>query len=295
MMALGLDGVNFLACNTDAQALANCQAPKKIQLGRHITQGLGAGAKPEVGTLAAEETLNELLDELEGSNMVFLAAGMGGGTGTGACPVLARALMDQGILTVAVVTRPFAFEGRHRAKLADGGLNALEPNVDTLIVIPNQNLFAISNEETRLEDAFKMPDQVLHQGVKSITDLILRPGLINLDFADVRSVMAGMGRAMIGFGEAEGEDRARKAAEAAIRNPLLEADSLRGSRGVLINLAGGPDMGLQEAGEAVDRIHDEVDEDANIIFGAFVEDESMRGKIAVSVVATGLPAAPSKF
>ncbi|MEZ5847890.1 MAG: cell division protein FtsZ [Geminicoccaceae bacterium] len=287
MITSHLEGVEFVACNTDAQALANCLTERKIQLGHTITHGLGAGARPEVGSASAEEALDEILDQLQGSNMVFITAGMGGGTGTGAAPVIARAVREQGILTVGVVTKPFHFEGAHRMRLAEGGLAELQEYVDTLIVIPNQNLFRLANERTTFADAFKMADQVLHMGVRGVTDLMVMPGLINLDFADIRTVMSEMGKAMMGTGEAEGEKRAIEAAEAAISNPLLDEVSMRGACGVLINITGGGDMTLFEVDAAANRIREEVDSDANIIFGSTF-DESMSGSMRVSVVATGI-------
>src|SRR5918992_3754647 len=290
MITAHLEGVEFLACNTDAQSLAQSLTERRIQLGTSITQGLGAGARPEIGRAAAEEAVEELLDQLQGSHMVFITAGMGGGTGTGAAPVIARAVREQGILTVGVVTKPFHFEGAHRMRVAEGGLTELQQYVDTLIVIPNQNLFRIANERTTFAEAFKMADNVLHMGVRGVTDLMVKPGVVNLDFADIRTVMAEMGKAMMGTGEAEGDDRAVKAAEAAISNPLLEDTSMRGARGVLINITGGLDMILFEVDEAANRIRKEVDEDANIIFGSSM-DETMNGRLRVSVVATGIDAA----
>jgi cell division protein FtsZ len=290
MVSMGLDGVEFLVANTDAQSLVNSKADRRVQLGPHLTQGLGAGAKPEIGRAAAEEATEELARHLEGSHMVFVTAGMGGGTGTGAAPVIARMARERGILTVGVVTKPFDFEGPKRRKSAESGLEELQQYVDTLIVIPNQNLFRLANEKTTFAEAFRMADNVLYMGVRGVTDLMVNPGLVNLDFADIRTVMAEMGKAMMGTGEAEGEDRAVKASEAAISNPLLEDTSMRGARGVLINITGGYDMTLFEVDEAANRIRKEVDEDANIIFGSSV-DESMNGRIRVSVVATGIDAA----
>ena len=287
MITSHLEGVEFVACNTDAQALANCLTDRKIQLGNAITHGLGAGARPEVGRASAEESLDEILDLLQGSNMVFITAGMGGGTGTGAAPVIARAVRDMGILTVGVVTKPFHFEGAHRMRLADGGLTELQQYVDTLIVIPNQNLFRLANERTTFAEAFQMADQVLHMGVRGVTDLMVMPGQINLDFADIRTVMAEMGKAMMGTGEAEGERRAIEAAEAAISNPLLDEVSMRGARGVLINVTGGSDVTLFEIDAAANRIREEVDPEANIIFGS-TYDDSLQGGLRVSVVATGI-------
>lgn len=287
MIESNLEGVNFVAANTDAQALELSKADHKIQLGMHITQGLGAGATPEVGRAAAEETVEEILEHLTGSNMVFVTAGMGGGTGTGAAPVIAKLAREQGILTVGVVTKPFHFEGKHRMKLAEQGLEELQRYVDTLIVIPNQNLFRLATENTTFSQAFKMADNVLHAGVRGVTDLMVMPGLINLDFADIRTVMSEMGKAMMGTGEAEGDNRSIEAAEAAISNPLLDDISMKGARGVLINITGGPDMTLFEVDEAANRIREEVDPDANIIFGSTFSDE-LSGKIRVSVVATGI-------
>jgi len=293
MIDSNLAGVEFLVCNTDAQALGQSNADRCIQLGVNITQGLGAGARPEVGRAAAEEALEEVLDHLAGSHMVFITAGMGGGTGTGAAPVIARATREQGILTVGVVTKPFHFEGMQRMRLAEAGIEELTQYVDTLIIIPNQNLFRVANEKTTFADAFHMADNVLYSGVRGVTDLMVMPGLINLDFADVRTVMSEMGKAMMGTGEAEGERRAIEAAEAAISNPLLEDITMEGARGVLINITGGPDMTLFEVDEAANRIREEVDPDANILFGSTFEPE-MEGKIRVSVVATGIDAAEMK-
>ncbi|UFN47418.1 cell division protein FtsZ [Roseomonas sp. OT10] len=290
MIAMGLDGVEFLVTNTDAQALVNSRAERRVQLGPHLTQGLGAGAKPEIGRAAAEEATEDLARHLEGVHMVFITAGMGGGTGTGAAPVIARMARERGVLTVGVVTKPFDFEGPKRKRAADMGLEELQQYVDTLIVIPNQNLFRKANERTTFAEAFKMADDVLYMGVRGVTDLMVNPGLVNLDFADIRTVMAEMGKAMMGTGEAEGDDRAVKAAEAAISNPLLEDTSMRGARGVLINITGGWDMTLFEVDEAANRIRREVDEEANIIFGSSV-DETMNGRLRVSVVATGIDAA----
>jgi cell division protein FtsZ len=287
MITAHLEGVEFLACNTDAQSLALSLTERRIQLGTSITQGLGAGARPEIGRAAAEEAVEELLDQLQGSHMVFITAGMGGGTGTGAAPVIARAVREQGILTVGVVTKPFHFEGAHRMRVAEGGLTELQQYVDTLIVIPNQNLFRIANERTTFAEAFKLADNVLHMGVRGVTDLMVMPGLINLDFADIRTVMSEMGKAMMGTGEGSGERRAIEAAEAAISNPLLDEVSMRGARGVLINITGGSDMTLFEVDEAANRIKEEVDPDANIIVGSTL-DESLQGEMRVSVVATGI-------
>jgi len=290
MISSSLEGVEFVVANTDAQALGQSLADRRIQLGISITQGLGAGARPAVGKQAAEEALPELMKALEGSNMVFVTAGMGGGTGTGAAPVIAQAARDQGILTVGVVTKPFHFEGRRRMAMADDGIIELEKFVDTLIIIPNQNLFKIANEKTTFADAFKMADDVLYSGVRGVTDLMVMPGLINLDFADIRTVMGEMGKAMMGTGEAEGPDRAKAAAEAAISNPLLEDASMKGAKGVLINITGGLDMTLLEVDEAANRIREEVDPDADIIFGSTF-DAAMQGRMRVSVVATGISAA----
>ncbi|GGG16534.1 hypothetical protein GCM10010964_01060 [Caldovatus sediminis] len=289
MITMGLDGVEFLVCNTDAQSLQHSRAERRVQLGPHLTQGLGAGAKPEIGRAAAEEAMEDLARHLEGAHMVFVTAGMGGGTGTGAAPVIARMARERGILTVGVVTKPFDFEGPKRKRCADQGIEELQQFVDTLIVIPNQNLFRLANERTTFAEAFKMADTVLYMGVRGVTDLMVNPGVVNLDFADIRTVMAEMGKAMMGTGEAEGEERAVKAAEAAISNPLLEDTSMRGARGVLINITGGLDMTLFEVDEAANRIRKEVDEEANIIFGSSI-DEAMNGRIRVSVVATGIDA-----
>src|SRR5690349_14762170 len=289
MISAALEGVEFIVANTDAQALGQSLADRRVQLGITITQGLGAGARPEVGRQAAEEALPEILQLLDGANMVFVTAGMGGGTGTGAAPVIAEAARAQGILTIGVVTKPFHFEGRRRMQSADQGITELEKVVDTLIVIPNQNLFKIANEKTTFADAFKMADDVLHMGVRGVTDLMVMPGLINLDFADIRTVMGEMGKAMMGTGEAEGQDRSRVAAESAISNPLLEDQSMKGAKGVLINITGGLDMTLHEVDEAANRIREEVDQDANIIFGSTF-DASMQGRMRVSVVATGIAA-----
>ena len=287
MINAGLQGVDFVVANTDAQALTMSKADRVIQLGAAVTEGLGAGALPEVGQAAAEECLDEIVDHLGNSHMVFITCGMGGGTGTGAAPVVARAAREKGILTVGVVTKPFHFEGARRMKTAEAGIEELQKCVDTLIVIPNQNLFRIANEKTTFADAFMMADQVLYSGVASITDLMIKEGLINLDFADVRSVMHEMGRAMMGTGEASGENRALAAAEAAIANPLLDETSMRGARGLLISITGGRDLTLFEVDEAANRIREEVDADANVIFGA-IDDESLEGVIRVSVVATGI-------
>jgi cell division protein FtsZ len=293
MITSNLEGVEFLVCNTDAQALAGSQCPQRLQLGRNITQGLGAGSRPDVGRAAAEEAIDDLMAHLDGSNMVFITAGMGGGTGTGAAPVIARAAREKGVLTVGVVTKPFHFEGVHRMRLAEQGIQELQEYVDTLIIIPNQNLFRVANEKTTFADAFKMADDVLYSGVRGVTDLMVMPGLINLDFADIRSVMTEMGKAMMGTGEANDENRAISAAEAAISNPLLDDVSMKGARGVLINITGGGDMTLFEVDEAANRIRDEVDPDANIIFGSTF-DQSMDGTMRVSVVATGIDAEESE-
>ncbi|MCH4089813.1 cell division protein FtsZ [Acetobacter sp.] len=293
MILADLKGVEFVVANTDAQQLSSSRADRRIQLGPHLTQGLGAGAKPEIGRAAAEEAADELSRHLEGSHMVFVTAGMGGGTGTGAAPIVARMARERGILTVGVVTKPFSFEGPRRAKAAEEGIAELQQYVDTLIVIPNQNLFRMANERTTYKDAFKMADNVLYMGVRGVTDLMVAPGLVNLDFADIRTVMAEMGKAMMGTGEAEGEDRARLAAEAAISNPLLEDTSMSGARGLLINITGGDDLTLFEVDQAANRIREEVAEDANIIFGSAI-DPDLDGKIRVSVVATGIDMPSSK-
>jgi cell division protein FtsZ len=287
MIAANLQGVEFVVANTDAQQLMHSRADRRIQLGPHITQGLGAGAKPEIGKAAAEEAADELYRHLDGAHMVFITVGMGGGTGTGAAPVIARMARERNILTVGVVTKPFGFEGVRRARAADQGIEELQQYVDTLIVIPNQNLFRMANERTTWRDAFKMADQVLYMGVRGVTDLMMVHGLVNLDFADIRTVMAEMGKAMMGTGEAEGDNRAIKAAEAAINNPLLEDTSMSGARGLLINITGGEDLTLFEVDEAANRIRQEVDEEANVIFGSAV-DETLTGRIRVSVVATGI-------
>ncbi len=287
MIRSDLQGVEFVAANTDAQALANSLAPNKIQLGIATTKGLGAGSFPDRGRLAAEENIEEIESLLDGNNMVFIAAGMGGGTGTGAAPVIAKLARDREILTVGVVTKPFHFEGKYRMEAAEKGIEELKKHVDTLIVIPNQNLFRIANEQTTFESAFKMADDVLHAGVRGITDLITMPGLVNLDFADIRTIMTKMGKAMMGTGESEGENRAVEACEAAISNPLLDDISIKGAKGVLVNMTGGPDMTLFEADLAVNTIKREVDQNANIIFGSAFN-ENMKGKIRISVVATGI-------
>ncbi|WP_340109505.1 cell division protein FtsZ [Pikeienuella sp. HZG-20] len=287
MIEKNLEGAEFVVANTDAQALQQTRSSRRLQLGVGVTQGLGAGARPEIGASAAEESLDEIAQHLQGSHMCFITAGMGGGTGTGAAPVIARAAREMGILTVGVVTKPFQFEGAKRMKQAEGGIDALQQVVDTLIIIPNQNLFRIANERTTFGEAFMMADDVLYQGVKGVTDLMVRPGLINLDFADVRSVMDEMGKAMMGTGEAEGETRAIDAAEKAIANPLLDEVSLKGAKGVLINITGGYDLTLFELDEAANRIRTEVDPEANIIVGSTLDPE-MEGRMRVSVVATGI-------
>ena len=289
MISSQLEGVEFVVANTDAQALAQSLAEKPIQLGPGITHGLGAGSRPDIGRAAAEEAMEDLMEAIGSAHMVFITAGMGGGTGTGAAPVIARLAREHGILTVGVVTKPFQFEGINRMRIAEAGIEEMQQYVDTLIVIPNQNLFRIANEKTTFADAFTMADEVLHSGVRGVTDLMVVPGLINLDFADIRAVMSEMGKAMMGTGEGEGEDRARLAAEAAISNPLLDDVSMKGARGVLINITGGPDMTLFEVDEAANRIGEEVDPDANIIFGSTM-DSSLEGKMRVSVVATGIDA-----
>jgi len=289
MIGSKLEGVEFVVANTDAQALAQSKAERKIQLGGKLTEGLGAGASPDIGRGGAEESLDEIMEQLAGSHMVFITAGMGGGTGTGAAPVIARAVREMGILVVGVVTKPFAFEGDKRMRVAEGGITELQQFVHTLIVIPNQNLFRVANDRTTFAQAFAMADDVLHAGVRGVTDLIVMPGLINLDFADIKSVISEMGKAMMGTGEAEGEDRAQKAADMAISNPLLDDVSMKGARGVLINITGGPDLMLFEVEQAANRIRAEVDPDANIIFGNTILDD-MEGRIRVSVVATGIDA-----
>ncbi|HEX5776348.1 MAG TPA: cell division protein FtsZ [Caulobacteraceae bacterium] len=290
MIEAGLEGVEFVVANTDAQQLAFAKTDRRIQLGVQVTQGLGAGAHPEVGMSAAEESTPEIGEHLDGAHMVFITAGMGGGTGTGAAPIIAKCARERGILTVGVVTKPFHFEGRHRMRLADAGIAELQRYVDTLIVIPNQNLFRVANERTTFAEAFGMADQVLHSGVRSITDLMVLPGLINLDFADVRTVMTEMGKAMMGTGEGSGEDRALMAAQNAIQNPLLDEVSLKGAKAVLVNVTGGLDMTLLEVDEAANAISDQVDPEGNIIFGAAF-DPSLDGIIRVSVVATGMDGA----
>jgi cell division protein FtsZ len=290
MIASNLIGVDFVVCNTDAQALQGNLADHKIQLGTSLTEGLGAGAKPEIGRAAAEESLDDVMQHLENANMAFITAGMGGGTGTGAAAVIAKACREKGILTVGVVTKPFHFEGSNRMRLAEEGINELQNYVDTLIVIPNQNLFRVVNDKTTFADAFKMADSVLQSAVRGVTDLIVMPGLINLDFADIRSVMQEMGKAVMGAGEASGERRATEAAEKAVSNPLLDDVSMKGAKGIIINVTGGYDMTLFEVDEACNRIRDEVDPNANIIFGSTF-DEAMEGTMRVSVVATGIDAA----
>ncbi len=292
MIEKQLEGVEFVVANTDAQALQQSTAPAKIQMGVKVTEGLGAGARPSVGAAAAEETIEEIVDHLAGAHMCFITAGMGGGTGTGAAPIIAQAARELGVLTVGVVTKPFQFEGGKRMRQADEGIETLQKMVDTLIIIPNQNLFRLANEKTTFTEAFSMADDVLYQGVKGVTDLMVRPGLINLDFADVRAVMDEMGKAMMGTGEATGEDRAIQAAEKAIANPLLDEISLRGAKGVLINITGGYDLTLFELDEAANRIREEVDPDANIIVGSTLDTE-MEGAMRVSVVATGIDASES--
>jgi cell division protein FtsZ len=287
MITAGLQGVDFVVANTDAQALTMSKAPRIIQMGTQVTQGLGAGSQPEVGSAAAQEVIDEIRDHLSGANMVFVTAGMGGGTGTGAAPVIARTAREMGILTVGVVTKPFHFEGARRMRTAEAGIAELHKAVDTLLIIPNQNLFRVANEKTTFADAFAMADQVLYSGVACITDLMVKEGLINLDFADVRAVMREMGKAMMGTGEASGDKRALTAAEAAIANPLIDDSSMKGARGLLISITGGKDLTLFEVDEAATRIREEVDQDANIIVGATF-DEALDGLIRVSVVATGI-------
>ncbi len=287
MITAGLQGVDFVVANTDAQALTMSKAERVVQMGVQVTEGLGAGSQPEVGRAAAEEVIDEIRDHLSGAHMVFVTAGMGGGTGTGAAPVIAKTARDMGILTVGVVTKPFHFEGQRRMRLADGGITELQKCVDTLLIIPNQNLFRVANEKTTFADAFALADQVLYSGVACITDLMVKEGLINLDFADVRAVMREMGKAMMGTGEAAGEKRALTAAEAAISNPLIDDASMKGARGLLISITGGRDLTLYEVDEAATRIREEVDQEANIIVGATF-DESLDGMIRVSVVATGI-------
>ena len=287
MIDASLEGVEFVAANTDAQHLAVSKSDRRIQLGTGATHGLGAGAQPLIGAAAAEESSAEILQNLEGAHMVFITAGMGGGTGTGAAPVIARLARERGILTVGVCTKPFHFEGRHRMRLAEAGISELRRWTDTLIVVPNQNLFRVATARTTFADAFRMADEVLHSGVRSVTDLIVLPGLINLDFADVLSVMAGMGEAMMGTGEATGENRAGVAAERAMENPLIDASALRGAQAVLVNVTGGMDMTLLEVDEAANAIAAEVDPEANIIFGAAFH-PALEGTLRVSVIATGM-------
>lgn len=287
MVEQKLEGVDFIVANTDAQALTYAKTDTRIQLGIETTKGLGAGARPEVGKQAAEETAEEIEKALEGSNMVFITAGMGGGTGSGAAPVIAKMAKEKGILTVGVVTKPFQFEGKKRQQIAEAAVDEFGRNVDTIIIIPNQNLFRIADKNTTLVDAFKMADDVLYSGVKSVTDLMMMPGLINLDFADVKTIMQNMGKAIMGTGEAEGDNRAIKAAELAISNPLLDDNTMKGAKGLLINITGGNDLTLFEVDEAASRIREEVDDEANIIFGSSF-DETLNGKIRVSVVATGV-------
>ena len=294
MIEKNLDGVDFIVANTDAQALQLSKASTRIQLGEKATEGLGAGAQPTVGALAAEESIETIVDHLAGSHMCFITAGMGGGTGTGAAPIIAQAARELGILTVGVVTKPFQFEGFKRARQADDGVETLQSVVDTLIIIPNQNLFRIANEKTTFTEAFSLADDVLYQGVKGVTDLMVRPGIINLDFADIRVVMDEMGKAMMGTGEASGEDRAIQAAEQAINNPLLDEISLYGARGVLINITGGTDLTLFEVDEAANRIRDKVDPNANILVGSALDD-TLDGTMRVSVVATGIDAAEKEI
>ncbi len=292
MIEKHLEGVEFVVANTDAQALQQSQSSARIQMGVKVTEGLGAGARPSVGSAAAEESIETIVDHLAGAHMCFITAGMGGGTGTGAAPIIAQAARELGVLTVGVVTKPFQFEGAKRMRQAEEGVEALQKVVDTLIIIPNQNLFRVANEKTSFTEAFSMADDVLYQGVKGVTDLMVRPGLINLDFADVRAVMDEMGKAMMGTGEAGGDDRAVQAAEKAIANPLLDEISLRGARGVLINITGGYDLTLFELDEAANRIREEVDSEANIIVGSTLDTE-MEGAMRVSVVATGIDATVS--
>ena len=287
MIGASVDGVDFIVANTDAQALNASPAERRIQLGPRITEGLGAGSRPDIGRAAAEETIADVQESLEGVHMCFIAAGMGGGTGTGAAPVIAKAARDKGILTVGVVTKPFTFEGARRARSADAGIEELQKHVDTLIVIPNQNLFLVANPNTTFKEAFQMADEVLQQGVRGITDLMVMPGLINLDFADVRSVMGEMGKAMMGTGEADGDGRALAAAEKAIANPLLDGVSMKGAKGVIVSITGGEDMRLMEVDEAANHIRELVDPDANIIWGSAFNPD-LEGKIRVSVVATGI-------
>ena len=294
MITAGLQGVDFVVANTDAQALTMSKAERIVQMGVQVTEGLGAGSQPDIGRAAAEEVIDEIRDHLSGAHMVFVTAGMGGGTGTGAAPVIAKAARELGILTVGVVTKPFHFEGQRRMRIADGGITELQKCVDTLLIIPNQNLFRVANEKTTFADAFAIADQVLYSGVACITDLMVKEGLINLDFADVRAVMREMGKAMMGTGEAEGDKRALTAAEAAISNPLIDDASMKGAKGLLISITGGRDLKLYEVDEAATRIREEVDQDANIIVGATF-DESLDGVIRVSVVATGIDQAIAQW
>ena len=287
MIESNLEGVEFVVANTDGQALANSTAKRKIQLGINITQGLGAGSVPEIGKSAAEESIQDILSELNDSNMVFITAGLGGGTGTGAAPVIAKAAKEKGILTVSVVTKPFDFEGSHRKKIAEDGIQEIQKFSDTLIVIPNQNLFRLANERTGFAEAFGIADNVLHKGVCGVTDLMVKPGMINLDFADIKTVMSQMGKAMMGTGEASGDNRAIEAADTAINNPLLDETSMKGAKAILLNITGGSDMTLFEVDEAANRIRKEIDPNANIIFGSALDD-SLNGSIRVSLVATGI-------
>ena len=289
MINANLEGVDFLIANTDAQALQISNCPNKIQLGINSTKGLGAGMRPDIGRQAAEEAIQDLSEKFEGSHMLFIAAGMGGGTGTGAAPVIAKLARERGILTVGVVTKPFHFEGSRRMKLAEKGIEDLQQHVDTLLTIPNQNLFRIANEKTTFADAFKMADDVLYAGVRGVTDLMVQPGMINLDFSDIKTVMSEMGKAMMGTGEAQGEGRSIAAAEAAIANPLIDDVSLKGAKGLIINITGGKDITLYEVDEAANRIKQEIDEEANIIYGTTC-DERLEGVVRVSIVATGIDA-----
>lgn len=290
MIRSNLEGVDFVVANTDAQALLQSLCERRIQLGLEITSGLGAGARPDVGKAAAEEAMEDISNYIENSNMVFITAGMGGGTGTGAAPVIARLAKEHGVLTIGVITKPFHFEGTGRMRTAEKGIDELQQYVDTLLIIPNQNLFRVANEKTTFADAFKMADDVLRSGVQGVTDLMVMPGLINLDFADIKTVMSEMGKAMMGTGDASGERRAIEAAESAISNPLLDDVSMKGARGILINITGGYDMTLYEVDEAANRVREEVDPEANIIFGSTFN-ENMNGRMRVSVVATGIDAA----
>ena len=287
MISEKIENIDFLVANTDGQALSRSLTSKQIQLGKSITLGLGAGSDAETGKKAAEESIEEIIAELSDVNMLFITTGMGGGTGSGAAPVIAKAAREKGILTVAVVTKPFDFEGKKRMDVAEKSLSLLKENVDTLIVIPNQNLFKIANEKTTFAEAFKMADDVLYQGICGITNLITNPGMINLDFADIKTVMANMGNAMMGTGESSGENRAKNAAQAALNNPLLDDTNIKGARSILLNIQGGPDMALFEVDEAASKIRNEVDENANIIFGSSI-DNNLEGIIKVSVVATGI-------